>query len=229
MTREMMNRIKTKKQEAAELVRYANPKSKTRPTIERVTELMIGHIPYAYSEGKPVITNIEIKEYHMNCIIKTARFIVTLENGKVWEISVYQHLKGRTAEEKEADKTATFPSGLFNIFHDDVTEKMNRGGEPAPTEIKSEPKSKTVEFKQTTKGYIGEVNGVIVWFIRDEPRLTPNEGWVVYKSADGGKSFKLIPANPIIDANDVVIGADKWGWSCLEAAQAFVYHDEMAA
>lgn len=88
---------------------------------------------------------------------------------------------------------------------------------------------KTVDFFQTTKGYVAKVNGVVVWFIRDEPRINPNEGWFVYKSEDGGHSFRLIPANPIMDANDVVIGADKWGWSCLEAAKKFVYHEEMAA
>lgn len=226
MTREMMNSIKRNKQEAAELVRFANPKSKTRPTIERINEIMMGRVPYAYSEGKPVITNITVKEYNRNRIIKSARFIVTLANGKVWEITAYEHLKGRTPEEREADKTANYPSGLFRIFHDEITEKMNGGGEPAPTETKAE--TKTVEFKQTTKGYIGEVNGVTVWFIRDEPRLKPNEGWFIYKSADGGDTFKLIPAECTRDENgDVDFSKHHvFGFNTLQAAKAFVYKEE---
>ena len=88
---------------------------------------------------------------------------------------------------------------------------------------------KTVEFFQTTKGYIGKVNGVMVWFIRDEPRLRPNEGWFVYKSDNGGESMKLIPAKCVRDENGDVITAEKWGFDKLQAAKAFIYSQETAA
>ena len=110
------------KQRAAELIRYASPNNgrnmKNRPTIERVTEILSGCIPY--NAEKPVISNISVMEYSKNDIIKSAHFRVETENGKAFKISAYQHLKGRTQEEKEADKTATFPSGLFNIFHSEI-------------------------------------------------------------------------------------------------------------
>lgn len=86
---------------------------------------------------------------------------------------------------------------------------------------------KTVEFIQTTKGYIAKVNDIIVWFIRDEPRLKPNEKWFVYKSEDGGKGFKLIPAECIRDENGNVITATHWGWKTLQEAKSFVYEQEM--
>lgn len=119
MTKEMQKRIKESKQRAIELVRYANPKSKIRPSIERVTEILSMNIPYC--GDKPVITNISVTEYHKNDIIKSAHFRVEIANGKVFDISAYQHLTGRTQEQKEEDKTATFPSGLFNIFHSEKT------------------------------------------------------------------------------------------------------------
>jgi hypothetical protein len=118
MNREMQRRIRERKQEAAELIRYANVKSKTHPTIERVTEIISQHIPY--SGEKPSITSIEVIECHKNDIIRSAYFKVVVSNGKAFKISAYQNLKGRTQIEKEADKTETFPSGLFNIFHDEI-------------------------------------------------------------------------------------------------------------
>lgn len=119
MTREMMKRIKESKQRAAELVQYANPKSRKRSTIERITELLSRHIPY--SGEKPVITSVSVMEYHKNSIIETACFRVDTEDGRAFKITACKNLKGRTPEEKEADKTATFPSGLFNVFHDEIT------------------------------------------------------------------------------------------------------------
>lgn len=119
MTRETMKRIKESKQRAAELVRYANPKSRKRPTMEHITEIMERNIPYCGE--KPVITNIRVMEYHKNSIIETAYFRVDTADGKAFKITACKNLKGRTPEEKEADKTAQFPSGLFNIFHDEIT------------------------------------------------------------------------------------------------------------
>ena len=87
---------------------------------------------------------------------------------------------------------------------------------------------KTVEFIETSKGYIAEVNGVVVWFIRDEPRSKPREGWFVYKSEDGGVTFKLIPARSLINEKRDVIGDTKWGWDSLNAAKAFIYKEELA-
>ena len=118
MTREMQKRIKESKQRAAELVRYANPKSKINPSLEAVTKILLMSIPYRTI--KPVITKVEVIRYSQNPIIKCAYFRVETADDKAFEISVYQYLTGRTKEEKEADKTATFPSGLFNIFHDEI-------------------------------------------------------------------------------------------------------------
>lgn len=118
MTREMMNRIKERKQRAAELVQYANPKSRKRPTMERIIEIMEWHIPYCGE--KPVITDISVTEYHKNSIIEVAYFKANTADGRTFEITAYKNLKGRTPEEKEADRTATFPSGLFTIFYKEI-------------------------------------------------------------------------------------------------------------
>lgn len=119
MTREIMKRIKESKERAAELVQYANPKSRKRPTMKRITEIMERNIPYCGQ--KPIITNISVTEYHKNNIIETAYFRVDTADGKAFKITACKNLMGRTPEEKEADKTETFPSGLFNIFHDEIT------------------------------------------------------------------------------------------------------------
>lgn len=115
MKRDMQEAIKKSKQEASELIKYANPKSRNRPSLERVTDIVSRRIPYRLD--KPIITSISITSYSRNNLIKTARFKVETAAGKVFEISAYQYLTGRTQEQKEEDKTATFPSGLFNIFH----------------------------------------------------------------------------------------------------------------
>ena len=120
MTREMLKMVKESKQRAAELVRYANPKSKSKPSIEHITEILTASIPYKYSEGKPVITSFNVTRWNVNHIIRSARFQVETSNGKTWKIDAYEQLKGRTTEEKEYDKTATFPSGLFNIYHSEI-------------------------------------------------------------------------------------------------------------
>lgn len=119
MTREMQKAIKERKAEAALLVRYANPKSKSKPTVEQVLEVLKRHIPYC-GTIRPAIEKFTVTEFNRNPIQRSAHFLVELDNGKQWDISVYENLKGRTPEEKEADKTTTFPSGLFNIFHDEI-------------------------------------------------------------------------------------------------------------
>jgi len=120
MTREMQKAIKNSKQHSAELVRYANPKSKSKPSVERIAELLKEYIPYRYDEGKPEITNFSVTGWNLNRIIRSAQFRVETSNGKVFEIDAYQHLTGRTQEQKEQDKTTDFPSGLFNIFHSEL-------------------------------------------------------------------------------------------------------------
>ena len=119
MTKDMQKIIQERKSEAAELVKYANPKSKTRKTVEEITEILSRYIPRC--GDSPFITQLHILDYHKNNIIKTARFIVEVSNGKNYEITAYQDLTGRTQAEKEADKTAMFPSGLFNIFYKEIT------------------------------------------------------------------------------------------------------------
>ncbi len=125
MTREMQKRVKEKKERAAALVRYAAPKNgrnmKNCPTLEEVKAILAQHIPYRFDEGKPIIASVEIAHHSKNTLIEMARFTVELANGKVWEIDAHKLLKDvRTPEEKEADKTATFPSGLFCIFHNEI-------------------------------------------------------------------------------------------------------------
>ena len=122
MTRQMQRRIRQVKEVSAILVRYANPRSKRRPTYEQVKEILSRHIPY--SGGMvPSIVSFEISQFNRNAIIKSARFIVTVENGKKYEITAYEELTGRTPEQKEADKNAEFPSGLFRIFHDEIKDE----------------------------------------------------------------------------------------------------------
>ena len=53
-------------------------------------------------------------------MIETAYFRVDTADGKAFKITACKNLKGRTPEEKEDDKTAQFPSGLFNVFHDEI-------------------------------------------------------------------------------------------------------------
>ena len=122
MNREQMKRIRESKAEATLLVRYANAKSRNKPTAEQVLEVLKRHIPYC-GTIRPAIEKFVVTYYNANAVIKTARFRVELDNGKAWEITAYQNFKGRTPEEREADKTATFPSGLFNIFHDEIKQE----------------------------------------------------------------------------------------------------------
>ena len=88
--------------------------------------------------------------------------------------------------------------------------------------------AKVVEFFQTDKGYIAKVDGVLAWFIRDEPRLRPNEGWYVYKYEDCGEVMKLIPAKCRLDENGELMSAEKWGHATLKDAKAFVYNQELS-
>lgn len=119
MKMEMLKRVKEVRQEAAELVRYANPRSRIRPTYEWVVEKMVRHIPYGCG-ARPVIKSVTVKSYECNRIIKTARFLVETESRGTWEITAYEDRVARTPAEREADKEASFPSGLFKIFHDKV-------------------------------------------------------------------------------------------------------------
>lgn len=119
MTREMQALVKRAKEQAAVLVRYANPRSKSKPMLDQVKNILSRHIPYC-NGVVPAIVSFEVSEFHRNSIIRSAYFIVAVENGKKYEISAYEHLTGRTPEQREADKTADFPSGLFTIFHDEI-------------------------------------------------------------------------------------------------------------
>ena len=119
MTREMQALVKRAKEQAAVLVRYANPRSKSKPTLEQVKNILARHIPYC-NGVVPAIVSCEVSEFHRNSIIRSAYFIVAVENGKKYEISAYENLTGRTPEQREADKTDEFPSGLFTIFHDEI-------------------------------------------------------------------------------------------------------------
>lgn len=118
MKKVMQKRIKASKQKATELVRYANPKSKNKPSITRIQEILSANIPYVGE--RPTIVNVSVIDYSKNDIIKSAHFKVATSNNKIFKISAYEHLTPQSAEQKEIDKTATFPSGLFNIFHSEI-------------------------------------------------------------------------------------------------------------
>lgn len=90
MTKDMMKRIKKNKENAALLVRYANPKSKSKPTEEEVLEILYRHIPYCGT--RPAIKSFTVSRFNRNKIIKCAYFVVELDNGKTYEISAYQDL-----------------------------------------------------------------------------------------------------------------------------------------
>lgn len=118
MKKEMIKQVKRAKENAAILVRYANPKSKSKPTEEQVLSILYRHIPYG--TVRPTIKNFTVARFSRNRIIRCAYFVVELDNGKKYKISAYEDLKGRTPEQKEEDKTAQFPSGLFTIFHEEM-------------------------------------------------------------------------------------------------------------
>ena len=82
---------------------------------------------------------------------------------------------------------------------------------------------KKVEFYQTPKGRIAEVNGIIVWSIREQ-----TVGWYVYKSKDGGVTFKMIPASIPKNGKGEVIGVTIWRWDFLKDAEAFICQQEFA-
>ena len=106
MTRDMMKRIKKNKENAALLVRYANPKSKSKPTEEEVLEILYRHIPYCGT--RPAIKSFTVSRFNRNKIIKCAYFVVELDNGKTYEISAYQDLKGRTPKGRGQNRRISF-------------------------------------------------------------------------------------------------------------------------
>lgn len=164
MTKEMQKAIKERKAEAALVVRYANPKSKSKPTTEQVLEILKRHIPYC-GTIRPAIEKFTVSKFNRNPIQRSVHFLVELDNGKKWDISVYENLRGRTPEEKEADKTATFPSGLFNIFHDEI-----KAPETEPEQVETEKIMDTVsEYAAIVDGMATEyTNAATVETVRAE-------------------------------------------------------------
>ena len=144
MTRDMMKRIKKNKENAALLVRYANPKSKSKPTEEEVLEILYRHIPYCGT--RPAIKSFTVSRFNRNKIIKCAYFVVELDNGKTYEISAYQDLKGRTPEQKEEDKTADYPSGLFTIFHTEIKAPEKEPEQVTEKETAENPENESVKI-----------------------------------------------------------------------------------
>ena len=65
MTREMQALVKRAKEQAAVLVRYANPRSKSKPTLEQVKNILARHIPYC-NGVVPAIVSCEVSEFHHN-------------------------------------------------------------------------------------------------------------------------------------------------------------------
>ena len=118
MNKVIQESIKRERLFAESLVRYANHKSRVKPSEEWVREVLSSHLPFSW---KTTIAEFKVTEYGRNEIIKTARFSAITQCGKAVAFTAYQDLKGRTPEEKEHDKTAMFPSGLFKIFRHEVT------------------------------------------------------------------------------------------------------------
>jgi hypothetical protein len=121
-----MRLCKKYREEAKTLVKYANPLSRTKPADERVLTILKKKIPHGFGE-QVIIEHFDVVEFSRNRLIKCARFNVYLDNGKVWEITAYERLVGRTLEEREEDKTRTFPSDFFNTFYTDITDKIKKG------------------------------------------------------------------------------------------------------
>jgi hypothetical protein len=122
MNRRIIALVKRNKEKAKTLVRYANPRTRKRPSVDEVKAILQERIPYDFGGEKPTvppILDIRVKSYSANSIQKSAHIIVTTSHG-AFEFSAYQHLVGRTPEEIEADKQTSFPSGLFTIFRDPV-------------------------------------------------------------------------------------------------------------
>lgn len=81
MTRTMQKRIRESKAKAALLVRYANPKSKSKPTDEQVLEVLKCNIPYR-GTNRPTIKKFTVTEFNRNPIQRSAHFFVELDNGE---------------------------------------------------------------------------------------------------------------------------------------------------
>ena len=132
MTREKQAFIRQHKANAATLIRYANPKSRKKPTLEEVRAILNRQIPFVPLTEKPTITSITVTGYSKNSIIKSARFEIQLDNGKMYKITAFEDVKDvRTQEEKELDRLADYPSGMFKIFRDEILQSLeneNREG-----------------------------------------------------------------------------------------------------
>ena len=74
MTRTMQKRIRESKAKAALLVRYANPKSKSKPTDEQVLEVLKCNIPYR-GTNRPTIKEFTVTEFNRNPIQRSAHFL----------------------------------------------------------------------------------------------------------------------------------------------------------
>lgn len=116
MTRDMMKRIKKNKENAALLVRYANPKSKSKPTEEEVLEILYRHIPYCGT--RPAIKSFTVSRFNRN----------------------------KTPEQKEEDKTADYPSGLFTIFHTEIKAPEKEPEQVTEKETAENPENESVKI-----------------------------------------------------------------------------------
>lgn len=116
MTREMQARIREVTKEAKALVDFANPKARTKINPLYVKWLLSRHIPYA-ATNKPEILDFERILFTSNSLVSHVEYRVKTVNNGTWQIDAYYDKKGRTPEQKQDDKTAMFPSGLFKIFH----------------------------------------------------------------------------------------------------------------
>jgi len=69
-----------------------------------------------------------------------------------------------------------------------------------------------IYFKETTTGYVGLINNIAMWFIREDKELNKgrpeNEIYNVYKSEDG-------------DFEGIV------GFETIEDAKTFIYKEEL--
>lgn len=116
MTREMQARIREVTKEAKALVDFANPKARTKINPLYVKWLLSRHIPYA-ATNKPEVMEFDCIRFTSNPLVSVAEYRVKTINNGTWQIAAYYDKTGRTPEQKQDDKTAMFPSGLFKIFH----------------------------------------------------------------------------------------------------------------
>lgn len=118
MTREMQRRIRESKQRAKTLVRFANPRTRKRPTTDEVMAIICkAGVPF---QLRGEVVDFKVNSYSSGQLIRAARYTVTVSGGRQFLITAYQHMAPDSPEEKALDAKLDLPSGLYNIFSQEI-------------------------------------------------------------------------------------------------------------